>query len=76
MSHLVQTKEVEELVCAHALQAGIVLADDSVGDAHLELLQTHDLLLQCASCDQPVYVDDPFLHNTNIVKNVSMMFHV
>lgn len=61
-SHLVQSEEVEELVGAHALQAGVVLADDSVGNAHLEFLQTHDLLLQCAPSDQPVHVDHPFLH--------------
>lgn len=61
MSHLVQCEQVEQLVCAHALHAGVVLADDRVSDAHFELLQAHDLLLQRASCDQPVYVDDPFL---------------
>lgn len=60
-SDLVQSEEVEELVGAHALQAGVVLADDSVGDAHLEFLQTHDLLLQCAPSDQPVHIDHPFL---------------
>lgn len=76
MSHLVQSEEVEELVCAHALQAGVVLADHRVGDAHLEFLQTHDLLLQCASCDQPVHVDDPFLHDTDIVERVSAMFYL
>lgn len=70
-SHLVQSEEVEELVCAHALQAGVVLADDSVGDAHLEFLQTHDLLLQCASCDQPVHVHHSFLHNTNTMRKVN-----
>lgn len=61
LSHLVQSEEVEELVGAHALQAGVVLADDGVGDAHLELLQTHDLLLQRAPSDQSVHVDHPFL---------------
>lgn len=61
-SHLVESEEVEELVCAHALQARVLLADDSVGDAHLEFLQSHDLLLQRASRDQPVHVHNPFLH--------------
>lgn len=60
--HLVQSEEVEELVSAHALQAGVVLADDGVGDAHLEFLQTHDLLLQRSPSNQPVHVDHAFLH--------------
>lgn len=64
-SHLVECEEVEELVCAHALQAGVLLAYNSVSDAHLELLQSHDLLLQRASCDQPVHVHHPFLQKTN-----------
>lgn len=64
------------MVCAHALHAGVVLADYSVSDAHLEFLQTHDLLLQRASSDQPVHIDDPFLHRTDIVRVVSVMFYV
>lgn len=65
LSHLVQSEEVEELVGAHALHAGVVLADDGVGDAHLELLQTHDLLLQRAPSDQSVHVHHPFLRGRN-----------
>lgn len=61
MPHPVQSEEVEELVCAHALKARVLLANDRVGDAHLEFLQTHYLLLQRASCDQSVHVHNPFL---------------
>lgn len=73
--HLVESEEVEELVGAHALQAGVVLADDGVSDAHLEFLQAHDLLLQRASSDQPVHVDDPFLHSVDTVTKVSITFN-
>lgn len=68
--HLVESEEVEELVCAHAVQARVLLADDGVGDAHLEFLQSHDLLLQCSSGDQPVHVHNPFLHKVKHKRSV------
>lgn len=58
---LVQGEEVEELVGAHTLQTGVLLADDGVGDAHLELLQAHDLLFQGAPSDQTIHIHHAFL---------------
>lgn len=58
---LVQGEEVEELVGAHTLQAGVLLADDRVGDVHLELLQAHDLLFQGAPSDQTIHIHHAFL---------------
>lgn len=49
------------MLCAHALKTGVFLADDRVGDAHLELLQTHNLLLQCAPGNEAVHVHYTFL---------------
>lgn len=70
---LVQGEEVEELVGAHTLQAGVLLADDRVGDVHLELLQAHDLLLQGATRDQTIHVHHAFLQEvTHRHRNVSL----
>lgn len=58
---LVQGEQVQQLLGAHALKAGILLADHRISYAHLKLLQTHDLLLQRATGDQPIHVHHTFL---------------
>lgn len=63
---LVQCEEVEKLVCAHTLQTGVLLADDRIRDGHLKFLQTHDLFLQRASCDETIHIDHTFLKPTNM----------
>lgn len=60
-TYLVQGEKVQQLICAHALEARVLLADHSVRYAHLKLLQTHDLLLQSATSDQTIHVHHTFL---------------
>mmetsp|Transcript_13234 Transcript_13234/g.26463 ORF Transcript_13234/g.26463 Transcript_13234/m.26463 type:complete len:203 (+) Transcript_13234:97-705(+) len=57
-------EEVEELRGVHVLEACVVLVHHAVGDAQLEALQPHDLLLQRPLGDQPVDVDDVLLADT------------
>ena len=54
----VEGEEVEDLVCGHGLQGGVVAADDGVGGLELELLEAHDLLLDRVAGDQAVNVHD------------------
>ncbi len=63
---IVQCEEVEQLFCAHALQAGVLLADDCICNGHLKFLQTHDLLLQGAPCDETIHIHHTFLKQTCI----------
>lgn len=49
--YLVQSEKVQQLLCPHALEAAVLLADYRVSYAHLKLLQAHDLLLQSATSD-------------------------
>lgn len=62
--YLVNNKKIEELIGSHAFQMTVCHRYNRVGDLHLELLQTHNLLFQSTPRDQSVDVHDASLTDT------------
>jgi hypothetical protein len=78
----VVVEEVEQLRGVHGLEALIVLVDHAVGDVELELLQTHNLLLQGAARDQTIHIHRLLLtdavsavHGLQIFHGVPVVLH-
>ena len=49
-------EQIKQLVSVHGLQAGVLSIDDSIGNWHLEPLETHHLLLKGTTHDETVNI--------------------
>lgn len=59
--YLVKSEQIKKLLCSHALQACIFLADHCICNIHFELLKTHDLLFQSSPGYQAIHINNTFL---------------